>query len=217
MRLLSLLLALGLSSTAYAVFDLSPKRVFFYSDASNATLVIKNKNPEPTRFVIRAVARYEDRPTPELIAYPPVFELANGESQVVRFLMRGRDAITPPHFYRVLVREEDAAQPTDAPAPASQDPKLGIVFALPLYYIDRDAKPIPRSALQRGPDGQPEAVILQNTGNTLMHVNEVRDANGAGGDMGVVILPGEAHRLTIGELELPLTFRIGGAGEFIVR
>jgi fimbrial chaperone protein len=124
--------------------EVSPVLVELTAERPSAMITVRNESAAPVRFEVRVFAWDQGRDgemalaaTPDLVAYPPLLELAPGEARSVRVGTR-----LPPgaseRSYRVFVEQLAAPEPSDAPARVAVLTRFGIpVFVEPPTRIAR--------------------------------------------------------------------------------
>ena len=161
----ALLFATGLASAAPAGIAVSPIRLDLAAPKPSAALTGTNGDRAPRRFQIevqrwtQADGRDVFAPADELLANPPLFELAPGAQQILRVglltpVPQDREAA-----YRVYITEVPRAE-----TPASGQLRLLLRLGVPVYALpQRGAKPDWRWSARR--EGSDYVIRADNPGN----------------------------------------------------
>lgn len=208
-----LLLLLLLSAPLQASMEFSPKRVMYYSRDRDASLSVTNTGSETERY--RVQVRPWGEPTTsaavEMVAYPPVFTLAPGERQRVRFLLRNKPALTPPHFFRIQLQAVNDASPEEGRV------RLPIRFSIPLYYLDLAEPPKAVAMYRPARPDQPAALVVRNVGATVVEIRGITTGNGTSADLDYVIAPAQQYEIRTGNARPPFTLKLRYAEPLVVR
>ena len=144
-RLPAFLLLLAAGCPAWAAsFSISPVRVELSPQEATVAITVTNTGEDPASIQLRVFSWHqeanEDRlePTRDLIATPPLFTIAPGESQIVRVGLR-----RPPQSAREVsfraVFEEIPGPPPPQGGPAL---RINLRISIPVFYAPReDLKP----------------------------------------------------------------------------
>jgi P pilus assembly chaperone PapD len=192
------------SANASAKFEISEKRIFFFSRDNSSAFTLVNSGTQPQEYVLstqhwghQAINQVAD-----LIAYPPVFTLGPGEKQRVRLLLRDKDNLKPPIFFRLRLREQ-------VPNETLNNTQLPTVFSFPVYYVDHDAKASLRLAIAyEARTGKPAKAIVNNNSNTVAHITAVRNGRNEVAPLGLVLRSEETYDFLLGDTPLPISFQL---------
>ena len=141
MRRCLVVLALATAEAALgASFSVSPVRVELSPRDNVVAVTVTNTGDQPgsirlSVFSWRQEAN-EDRldPTRELVATPPLFTVAPGESQIVRFGLRRAPKADRELSYRAIFEEIPGPRPAQG-APALQ---ITLRISIPIFYQSRE-------------------------------------------------------------------------------
>ncbi len=225
-RLAAVLLvaALGIGGARAGTLNVSPVKVNLPPNGRPQVIRLENPSGQTTLVQVEAVAWAEPAaidaaPRIEnVLAVPPVFELAPEGSQVIRLALRQPVTAPVEQAYRLLITE------------VPKDVKIeggGLAFAvrlnLPVFVTPAGAQPLPVWTIERAADGGSE-LVLANRGQA--HLLIKRLAVRRPGDQAPLLasdepryaLAGEAKRWPIdarfdqlpGELEIDLETGQGG-------
>ena len=181
-------------------FKVNPVSLALAPDKAAAELSIANADSAPVAVRVTALRwtqkNGEDiyEPSRDVIASPPIFTIAPGSNQLIRFGLRAR---TPGAAYRIIVEE--------IPAPAREGSGIRVALRLDLpLFVLAHGRPQPALSWTAGRDGRGELVVeARNDGalHSQILAIEVRDSAGkriAATDARGVVLPGGARRWTLG-------------------
>jgi P pilus assembly chaperone PapD len=192
------------SANASAKFEISEKRIFFFSRDNSSAFTLVNSGTQPQEYVLstqhwghQAINQVAD-----LIAYPPVFTLGPGEKQRVRLLLRDKDNLKPPIFFRLRLREQ-------VPNETLNNTQLPTVFSFPVYYVDHEAKASLRLAIAyEARTGKPAKAIVNNNSNTVAHITAVRNGRNQVAPLDLVLRSEETYDFLLGDTPLPISFQL---------
>lgn len=200
-------LALVAASPSWAGYSISQRYIFYSAEQRSVSVRITNTGDERKEYSLRSPA-WDERTKnsgADLIAYPPVFDLAPGQTQKVRLLLRDKAAFTPPLFFRLVVRESD---PVELAEQASSGLTIPLATSFPVYYIDRSVKPKAEGLILRDDAGVSNGLWVRNTGDTLLELRRVIAGDGREFAVDVRVLPGRAHRFTLQDTPPPFVVKI---------
>jgi len=133
-------LAFGMAEAG--TLKVSPIKVFLPADGKSEVIHIKNPDPTPALVQVQAVewVKAEDldqaERAEEILAVPPIFEMAPNSEQVIRLAHRDSGGAAVEKAYRLLITE----------VPEEVDPG-GVAFAvrlnMPLFVTPKGAEPDP--------------------------------------------------------------------------
>ena len=168
---LAVTFSLGLGAAEAGTLKVSPVKVFL--PAGGKTEVIRVKNPDPTPALVQVQAVEwtsvenldEAKRVEEILAVPPIFEMAPNSEQVIRLAHRDQQPSLKEKAYRLLITE----------VPEEVDDG-GIAFAvrlnMPLFVTPKGASPEPEWRFQYTENGEGE-LILANHGNAHLMVKSL--------------------------------------------
>jgi len=213
----ALLVTLAAESVMAGGLSIWPVQVHLPADGSVQELQVSNPTNETSYVQVMAVEWHEPgeigqaAPVEDVLAVPPVFELAPNSSQLVRIAARGQDNLHAERPYRLIV--------TEVPRIAGLVPNTLAVAArmtLPLFVRPKGVSPLPVWSLAGESDAEPE-LLLVNQGNAYIKVDKVellsteQAAPIFSTDRGSLVLAGEATRwaidVDIARLKGPITIR----------
>jgi P pilus assembly chaperone PapD len=201
---LFLSLMLLFSASAFASFEISEKRIYFFSRDSSSGLTIVNSGTTTQEYILSAQP-WGDQATSQaaaMVAYPPVFTLAPGENQRVRLLLRDKQTLKPPLYFRLRLREQLLNQTLSAS-------QLPTVFSFPVYYVDhREVASIRLALAYDSRSGKPIKAMVNNNSNTVAHIKAVRNGRNEIIPLDIVLRSEETYDFLIGDTPLPLSFQL---------
>jgi fimbrial chaperone protein len=172
-------LAAGLAVAG--TLNVSPVKLALPPDGKPEVLRLQNPGGRPTLVQVEAIAWAEPDQldaaprTDELLAVPPVFELAADGSQTIRVALRRPWTAPVERAYRLLI--------TEVPSALDQGGG-GLAFAvrlnLPVFVTPPGAAPAPAWSLRRTADGAAE-LVLANDGRAHLAVSRIELAAAGGG------------------------------------
>ena len=181
---LGLCAVLLFSGIVQAAVTVSPLRVQFTAAREVKKLTIHNPGDQPVRIQL-TTTRWEqddngadrDTDTRELLATPPVFELAPGASQLVRVGLRRAPEPGRELAYHLYVRE----------LPPAGTPEMGVRFrlqhAVPVFVRGApELAPIMQWRLEPAAEGLPR-LMLSNPGTAHARITAVQLATLPGGEV----------------------------------
>ena len=159
-------LALGVAEAG--TLKVSPIKVFLPADGKSEVIRVKNPDQTPALVQVQAVewvkAAELDQAerADEILAVPPIFEMAPNSEQVIRLAHRDGGRADVEKAYRLLITE----------VPEEVD-SGGVAFAvrlnMPLFVTPKGAEPEPEWRFQYTSSGEAE-LILANRGNAHLMV-----------------------------------------------
>lgn len=214
---LFLLGALALLSAApsWAGYNISQRYIFYSAEQRSVSVRVTNTGDENREYSLRSPAwdEHTKQSGADLIAYPPVFNLAPGQTQKVRLLLRDKSAFKPPLFFRLVVRESDPVEELER---QSRGLNIPLATSFPVYYVDRSVKPRAEGIILRNEAGVNEGLWVRNTGNTLLELRRVIAGDGREYPVDVRLLPGRAHRFTLKDTPPPFVVKIAYGDDLVV-
>jgi fimbrial chaperone protein len=174
MRWVACLVACLISGSALAAtLQVSPVRITISPDGRAGIVRLQNDSDAPTLVQVEALAWNDsDDPsdaarTDEILAVPPVFELAQGASQVIRLAVRRPVTTGTEAAYRLLITEV----PRDV-GDGAQGVSFALRLNLPVFVTPDGAAPAPAWSLER--NGGDAKLTLGNEGNAHVRVRSVQ-------------------------------------------
>jgi fimbrial chaperone protein len=173
MRWIACLTACMVSASAVAAtLQVSPIQISISADGKAGVVRLQNQSDAPSLVQIEALAWNETEDlsevprTSEILAVPPVFEIAAGAEQVIRLALRRPLTSDTEQAYRLLI--------TEVPRTVG-DGFQGVSFALrlnlPVFVTPEGALPQPAWSLKHGADGA--KLTLGNQGNAHVRVRSI--------------------------------------------
>jgi fimbrial chaperone protein len=160
------------ASAVAATLQVSPIRISISADGRAGVVRLQNQGDSPSLIQIEALAWNEtddlaEAPrTGEILAVPPVFEIAGKGEQLIRLALRRPMTSDTEKAYRLLI--------TEVP-PDVGDGAQGVSFALrlnlPIFVTPEGAAPAPVWSLER--DGGGAKLTLGNQGNAHVRVRSI--------------------------------------------
>ena len=164
-------LSLGLGTAEAGTLKVSPIKVFLPTSGETEVIRVKNPDPTPTLVQVQAVewAEAEDldeaKRAEEILAVPPIFEMAPNSEQVIRLAHREKGGSAIEKAYRLLI--------TEVPEEVDEG---GIAFAvrlnMPLFVTPNGAVPEPEWRFQYSRSGEAQ-LILANRGKAHLMVKSL--------------------------------------------
>lgn len=203
---ISLLLALAAVSGAHAAdIGLTPIALHLDRQRDRTLVKVENQGSEPVTMQADAIvwSRHdvdgESVPTDALVVSPPVFEIAPGQTQIVRVGLRQTAELTQEATYRMVLRE--IPRPGDATGTVSGSVQVLVAMRVPVYVAPHQ----PRRAArwQARSDGQGNVIAeVTNDGNvhlTLasMHLRDSSSRSVAQRSAPAMVWPGESQRFAL--------------------
>jgi fimbrial chaperone protein len=174
MRWVACLIACLVSASALAAtLQVSPVRITINADGRAGIVRLQNDSDTPTLVQVEALTWDETEDpsnvarTDEILAVPPVFELAPDASQVIRLAVRRPVTSGTEVAYRLLITEV----PRDV-GDAAQGVSFALRLNLPVFVTPDGAAPAPAWSLER--NGGVAKLILGNQGNAHVRVRSVQ-------------------------------------------
>jgi fimbrial chaperone protein len=160
------------ASAVAATLQVSPIRISISADGKAGVVRLHNQSDVPSLVQVEALAWNETDDlsqvprTGEILAVPPVFEIAAGGEQVIRLALRRPLTSETEQAYRLLI--------TEVPR-AVGDGLQGVAFALrlnlPVFVTPEGALPQPTWSLERG--ANEAKLTLGNQGNAHVRVQSI--------------------------------------------
>ena len=172
----ALIAAKGVSAGGLAIW---PVEVNLPADGTTQELQISNPTGEASYIQVMAVEWHEPGQidqaarADDILAVPPVFELAPNSSQLVRIATRGQADGDIERSYRLVV--------TEVPRTAGLVPNTLAIAArmtLPVFVRPEGAAPSPIWSLAGKDPSQPK-LVLANQGNAHIKVNKIELIDGS--------------------------------------
>jgi fimbrial chaperone protein len=174
MRWVACLIACLISASATAAtLQVSPVRITISADGRAGIVRLQNDSDTPTLVQVEALTWNESEDpsnvarTDEILAVPPVFELAPDASQVIRLAVRRPVTSGTEAAYRLLITEV----PRDV-GDAAQGVSFALRLNLPVFVTPDGAAPAPAWSLER--NGGAAKLTLGNQGNAHVRVRSVQ-------------------------------------------
>jgi fimbrial chaperone protein len=209
--LLALVALVGAPTAARAAeLSVSPILVELSARTPTALLTLRNEGARPVRLQVQTHAWSQDATgemalpaTQELVAYPPILELAPGASRNVRIGTTARTDAAERSF-RLIVEELPAAQTDAAGAAVHVLTRLSIpVFVAPVA-------PQAKAELSATREGRRVRFTLRNTGTVRVRPSSIRAALRGDDDRALETREEQAWYVLAGgvrdyEIEVPAT------------
>jgi fimbrial chaperone protein len=196
------------ASALAATLQVSPVRISISADGKAGVVRLQNQSDVPTLVQVEALAWNEaadlaEAPrTGEILAVPPVFEIAAGAEQVIRLALRRPLTSDTEQAYRLLI--------TEVPREVGENIQ-GVTFALrlnlPVFVTPDGALPQPVWSLRQ--DGGGATLTLGNEGTAHVRIQSIALFEDGGADPvfvsddgGYVLAGGErSWQLDLGRLK----------------
>ena len=189
----------GTAATACEAASLSvaPTRVELGPGDPAAVVTLQNNAAEPVMVQVqtfawpRSMASSDLEPTRELLAVPPVAELAGNAKQIIRVALRTQLAGGREQAYRLLI--------TEVPRGGSSGTgvRIALRLSLPVFVTPPGAAPKPVWSLRQ--DKGAASLVLANTGDAHLQVRRIvlrsadRPASAQTIDSPAYVLAGQEH------------------------
>ena len=162
-------LALGVAEAG--TLKVSPIKIFLPDDGKSEVIHVKNPDSNPALVQVQAVEwttveKLDDAErADEILAVPPIFEIAPNSEQVIRLAHRDAGGAAIEKAYRLLITE----------VPEDVRPG-GVAFAvrlnMPLFVTPKGAVPDPEWRFGYTPSGEAE-LVLTNRGSAHLMVKSL--------------------------------------------
>ncbi|MGD9508895.1 MAG: molecular chaperone [Geminicoccaceae bacterium] len=169
---LYLLAALAAGEAAAASLTVAPTRIDLADGDTSAAVTLQNNDAQTVMVQVQTFAwpdgpaTAELLPTRDLIAVPPVFEIAGSARQIIRVALRAPLAGPREHAFRLLITE----------VPRGGARSTGVRFALrlslPVFVTPSGAEPIPVWSLRADGRGG-TTLVLRNEGQAHLQVRRI--------------------------------------------
>lgn len=173
MRWIACLAACLISASAVAAtLQVSPVRITISADGTAGVVRLHNQSDVPTLVQVEALAWNEAADlseiarTSEILAVPPVFEIAAGAEQLIRLALRRPLTSGTEQAYRLLITEVPRAV-----GGGLQGVSFALRLNLPVFVTPEGALPQPTWSLRR--DGGAAKLTLGNQGNAHVRVRSI--------------------------------------------
>jgi fimbrial chaperone protein len=173
MRWVACLAACLMSASAVAAtLQVAPVRITISADGKAGVVRLHNQSDVPTLVQVEALAWNEavdlaDMPrTNEILAVPPVVEIAAGAEQLIRLALRKPLTSGTEQAYRLLITEVPRVV-----GDGSQGVSFALRLNLPVFVTPEGALPQPSWSLQR--EGGGAKLTLGNQGNAHVRVQSI--------------------------------------------
>jgi fimbrial chaperone protein len=161
------------ASATAATLQVSPVRITISADGRAGVVRLQNDSDVPTLVQVEALVWNESEDpgdvarTDEILAVPPVFEIAPAASQVIRLAVRRPLTSGTEAAYRLLITEV----PRDV-GDAAQGVSFALRLNLPVFVTPDGAAPAPAWSLERS--GGAATLTLGNEGSAHVRVRSVQ-------------------------------------------
>lgn len=171
---------------------------------SGTVLWIQNKDPKPVTVQVRAFAWSQtggqdvlDKQS-EMVASPPIAEIAPGAKQLVR-IVRRTPATRPHHAYRLMVDELPPPPASEGGGGVTARLAIQMRYSIPLFVYGSKDKLHPRLVAEVRGTENGAVLVVRNTGGSHARLTNLR---GPGDRMireGLVgyVLPGSALHIPL--------------------
>jgi fimbrial chaperone protein len=173
MRWIARLAACLMSASAVAAtLQVSPVRITISADGKAGVVRLHNQSDVSTLVQVEALVWDETADlsqvptTSEILAVPPVFEIAAGAEQLIRLALRKPLTSGTEQAYRLLITEVPRVV-----GDGSQGVSFALRLNLPVFVTPEGALPQPSWSLQR--DGGGAKLTLGNQGNAHVRVQSI--------------------------------------------
>ncbi len=175
----------------------APTRIDLAPERAGGSVTLENNDSQPTLVQVETFAwkrtplTNDLEPTRELVAVPPVFELAPGARQIIRVALRQPHTSQTEAAYRLVI--------TEVPPPGGGGGvRFALRLSLPVFATPPGAVARPQWRLQR--DGSALRLELANLGFAHLLVQRLR-LSAAGRsqefDQPTYVLAGQRHAWTL--------------------
>lgn len=173
MRITAMAVLVSISSvTNVNAMSVSPVKVTLKNTGDSE--VIRLVNPRNVATTVRiqpylwknSASPDDLRPTEDILAVPPIFEIGPGDEQVIRVALRKPNDSRREQTYRMLISE----------VPSEVDDTAGVQVNfrvnMPIFVAPTGARPEPQWRLEPDPDGVAE-LVLNNDGSAHLQVTDL--------------------------------------------
>jgi fimbrial chaperone protein len=160
------------ASAVAATLQVSPIRIEISADGKAGVVRLYNQSDAPSLVQVETLVWNEAddlsemATTNEILAVPPVFEIAAGAEQVIRLALRRPLTSDTEQAYRLLITEVPRAV-----GEGSQGVSFALRLNLPVFVTPEGALPQPAWSLERGAGGA--TLTLGNQGNAHVRVRSI--------------------------------------------
>lgn len=171
LTLAALLMAILPMSGFAASLSVAPTRIDLKVGHATGVVTLQNNAAEPVMVQVqtfawpRSPASADLEPTRELLAVPPVFELAGNARQIIRVALRGEPAGDREQAYRLLITEVPRG------AAASTGVRFALRLSLPVFVSPPGAAPQPVWFVRDAAGGR--ELVLRNDGTAHLQVRRI--------------------------------------------
>ena len=182
--LLPALLMTGLSPAMASSLEVSPVRIEVQAPAAAATITVSNPGAEPLAAQLRVFkwvhANGKDTlsPTKDVVASPPLTQLAPGQPYVVRIIRVAKRPVAGEETYRLLVDEI----PNQRTASPNMGPRFAIRQSIPVFFTDPAAAP--KLTWDASIEGGRIVLRARNDGLKRVRISALNVTNESGGSLG---------------------------------
>jgi len=168
----TLLAALSGTIAEAASLTVAPTRVEFLGNDQASAVTLQNNAAEPVMVQVQTFAwpdgpaTAELVPTRDLIAVPPVFEIAGNGRQIIRVALRSPLPGPREHAFRLLITEVPRG------GAATTGVRFALRLSLPVFVIPDGARPEPQWSLRGRGSGQFD-LVLRNVGDAHLQVRRI--------------------------------------------
>jgi P pilus assembly chaperone PapD len=205
--LLSIFLSV-LPVQSWATFEMAQTRIFFHSDQSSATAVLRNTGSVAAIYQINVTARDLKQGNPDkLTVFPSRFRLEAGQRQVIRIAFQSKKQVKPPQFFYLDILETSETQSS------LSSRFVPIRFGIPIYYVDPNVKPnISYDLFRENNSERVVAVSVRNISETVVILNEVTLGGSHRFPIDAVLMPHESKVINPRGWQPPYVFEIRNFG-----
>lgn len=171
LSLAALLVAMLPLPVAAASLSVAPTRVDLAAGDTTAVVTLLNNAAEPVMVQVQTFAWQHSpasadlEPTRELLAVPPVFELAGNGRQIIRVAVRGAVAGGREHAYRLLITEVPRG------GAAGTGVRFALRLSLPVFVTPEGAEPKAVWSVRAAPGTR--ELVLRNEGTAHLQVRRI--------------------------------------------
>ncbi len=159
-------------------FSVTPTRIDLAPSRRTGVVTLRNDAADPVLVQVRAYAWTGPpiadgmAPTRDLLAVPPMFELAPQGEQVIRVARRSPETGPSEEAYRLLISEVP-------PATSSSGVRFALRLSLPVFVTPPGARPAPVWSLVRADGGCVLRLANRGTAHLLIRQLALHEASGS--------------------------------------
>ncbi len=182
---------------------IAPVRVYLDEISTNAAIELSNPTDEPISMQVEAVSWHqnevgEDRyaPSEDLLAFPPIFTIGPGQTQLVRLGLAEPGKRSKEQAFRLYFTELPPPQDEHAQSALRMRLRIGV----PVFAAHTGEPRLDLSLVGSEIDGENLFLTLENSGDGHLRLTELYpegQASHQNGSNARYLLPGASHRFAV--------------------